>query len=250
MESAVTAFAAGLGCCALLASGGSAAAGEPVDIEIVLAVDASISVDGTELDLQRQGFAAAFRDPAVVDAIRANAQGVAVSLVLWAGAEQQRTVLGWTLLTDAASSLRFADAVDAALRVDPGFQGKTAIGDAMYFALRSLDANAYAGGRRKIDLSGDGHANEGFKPEPVRDFAVLSGVTVNGLAIINDEPYLEEYYRTHVVGGPGAFVVVAADYQAFVDAIRRKLLQELTPAPTAGVAPDDDRRWRRVTSAR
>ena len=87
--------------------------------------------------------------------------------------------------------------------------------------------------RRKIDVSGDGHANEGLRPERVRDFAVSSGITINGLAIINDEPYLEEYYRRHVIGGPGAFVLVAADYHDFVEAIRRKLLRELTSAETA-----------------
>ena len=70
----------------------------------------------------------------------------------------------------------------------------------------------------------------------MRDFAVLSGVTVNGLAIVNDEPYLEDYYRHHVIGGPGAFVMAAADYQDFVEAIRRKLLRELSPAETAGEA--------------
>ena len=90
------------------------------------------------------------------------------------------------------------------------------------------------GARRKIDVSGDGHANEGLKPDRVRDYAVLSGVTVNGLAIINDEPYLEEYYREHVIGGSGAFVMVAADYPDFVEAIRRKLLRELTPVEVAG----------------
>lgn len=221
---------------ALLASGSKAGA-EPVDIELVLAVDVSISVDGSELDLQRQGLAAAFRDPAVAAAIAANAQGVAVSVVLWAGAEQQETVVDWALLTDAATSARFADAIDTALAVDPDLAGKTAIGDALYFALKSLDANGWDGVRRKIDVSGDGHANEGFKPEPVRDFAVLSSVTINGLAIVNDEPYLEQYYRDYVIGGPGAFVIVAADYQDFVEAIRRKLLQELLPAPTAHRVP-------------
>ena len=181
-----------------------------------------------------QGLAAAFRDPAIIAAIQANAQGVAVSVMLWAGADQQRTVVDWARLTDGPSSLAFADTIDAALRIDPEYFGKTAIGSAMYVALQALDANSYAGIRRKIDVSGDGHANEGFKPEPVRDFAVLSGVTVNGLAIINDEPYLEEYYRRHIIGGPGAFVMVADDYQDFVEAIRLKLLRELTPAETAG----------------
>ncbi len=222
-----------LACLTALVGVEHAVAQELIDIELVLAVDMSISVDGGELDLQRQGFAAAFRDPAVIEAIRANAQGVAVSLVLWAGAEQQRTAVDWHHLNDADTSLAFAATIDRALRIDPEFFGKTAIGSAMYFALHALDANAYSGVRRKIDISGDGHANEGFKPEPVRDFAVLSGVTVNGLAIINDEPYLEEYCRTHVIGGPGAFVMVAGDYEDFVEAIRLKLLQELIPGPTA-----------------
>ena len=213
---------------------GSPAAAQPCDIELVLAVDVSISVDGAELDLQRQGYAEAFRDPEVIAAIAANAGGVAITIVQWAGQGQQRTAVAWALLTDADSSLRFAATVDRALAVDPEFQGKTALGDALYYGLRSLDANGFEGLRRKIDVSGDGHANEGFKPERVRDFAVLSGVTVNGLAIINDEPYLEDYYRRHVIGGSGAFVMVAADYEDFVEAIRRKLLRELSSVETAG----------------
>ncbi len=109
------------------------------------------------------------------------------------------------------------------------------MGNALFVAMKSLDANAYLGARRKIDVSGDGHANEGFKPDRVRDYAVLSGVTINGLAIINDEPYLEQYYREHVIGGPGAFVMVAADYPDFVEAIRRKLLRELSPVEVSDV---------------
>jgi hypothetical protein len=219
---------------ASLIGSADAGIGQPVDIELVLAVDMSISVDGDELDLQRQGFAAAFRDPAVIAAIEANVQGVAVSVMLWAGAKQQRIVVDWAHLTDAPSSLAFADRIDAALRVDPEYFGKTALGSALYVALESLDANVYGGTRRKIDVSGDGRANEGFKPARVRDFAVLSGVTINGLAIINDEPYLEDYYRGQVIGGPGAFVLVADDYGDFVEAIRLKLLRELTPIETAG----------------
>ena len=216
-----------------LAQPGSPAAAQPCDIELVLAVDVSISVDGMELDLQRQGYAEAFRDPEVIAAIAANAGGVAITIVQWAGQGQQRTAVAWALLTDADSSLRFAATVDRVLAVDPEFQGKTALGDALYYGLQSLNGNGFEGLRRKIDVSGDGRANEGFKPERVRDFAVLSGVTVNGLAIINDEPYLEDYYRGHVIGGPGAFVMAAADYEDFVEAIRRKLLRELSPGETS-----------------
>jgi hypothetical protein len=165
----------------------------------------------------------------VAAAIAANAQGVAVSVVLWAGAEQHETAVDWALLTDASTSARFADGIHTALAVDPDLAGKTAIGDALYFALESLDANGWDGVRRKIGVSGDGHANKGFKSEPVRDFAVRSGVTINGLAISNDEPYLEQYYRDHVIGGLGAFVMAAGDYQDFVEAIRRKLLQDSPP---------------------
>jgi hypothetical protein len=226
--------AGSFGCLVLFVYVSAAAAAEAVDIELVLAVDRSISVDGPELDLQRQGLAAAFRDPAVIEAIRLNSQGVAVSVMLWAGVDQHETVVDWSRLTDAGTAARFADAIDAALRLGPTFGGKTALGDALWFALRSLAGNRYDGALRKVDVSGDGRANEGLRPEPVRDAAVLSGVTINGLAIINDDQNLEEYYRTHVIGGPGAFVMVAADYADFVEAIRRKLLRELTPAPIAG----------------
>ncbi len=218
----------------LLGLAGSAAAEEPVDIELALAVDVSISVDGAELALQRQGFSAAFRDPEIIDAIAGNAAGVAVMVMVWAGTDQQLIAVDWRHLTDAASSRAFADAIDAALAIDPELQGKTAIGNALYSAIRGIGDNAYLGARRKIDLSGDGHANEGFKPDRVRDFAVLSGITVNGLAILNDEPYLEQYYREHVIGGPGAFVMTAAAYTDFVEAIRRKLLRELSPVEVSG----------------
>ena len=207
---------------------------EAVDIELALAVDVSISVDGDELALQREGLSASFRDPQIIDAIRGNAAGVAVMVLVWAGTDQQLVAVDWHHLTDAATSLAFADAIDAALATDPDLQGKTALGNALYVAVQSLEGNAFRGARRKVDVSGDGHANEGFKPVLVRDYAVALGITVNGLAILNDEPYLEQYYREQVIGGPGAFVMVAADYHDFVQAIRRKLLRELTPVEVSG----------------
>lgn len=218
----------------LLVTTAAVNAQEVVDLELALAVDVSISVDGSELGLQRQGLSAAFRDQAIINAIAGNPAGVAVMVMVWAGTDQQLVAVNWRRLTDAASSLAFADEIDSALAIDLDLQGKTAIGNALHFALRSLEGNAYLGARRKIDVSGDGHANEGFRPERVRDYAVFSGVTVNGLAIVNDEPYLEQYYREHVIGGPGAFVMAAADYGDFVEAIRRKLLRELTPVEVSG----------------
>ena len=180
-----------------------------------------------ERHLQRRGLAAAFRDPGVIRAIGAHAQGVAVSVMAWAGAGQQATVVGWARLGDEASVLRFAAAIDAMGRRGPVFAGMTALGDALRRALQSLAGNGYDGTLRKVDVSGDGAANEGLRPEAVRDAAAAAGVTVNALAIVTDEPQLDDYYRRHVIVGPDAFVMVAGDYADFADALRRKLLREL-----------------------
>jgi hypothetical protein len=208
----------------------AAIAKENVDLELVLAVDVSGSVDATEQALQRHGLVAAFRDPEVSEAIAALPQGLAVALVAWAGAGQQQTPVGWRRLTDRASAEDFAARVDAALAVPFG-PGKTAIGGALAWSLAELAGNGFDG-RAKIDVSGDGF-NDGAPPGPVRDAAVASGITINGLAITSDEPYLADYYQRNVAGGPGSFVVIASDYRAFGAAIRRKLLRELVPGPTA-----------------
>jgi hypothetical protein len=210
----------------------SAYGAEAVDIELVLAVDVSGSVDGAEQELQRRGLAAAFRDPGVVAAIRALPSGLAAAVVAFAGAAQCRTVVDWRLLTDQASTEGFADAVGDAFPVAFDYTHKTAIGDALVCSRDELAHNGFQG-RATIDVSGDGHTTDGVYPGPVRDAAVAAGVTINGLAIVNEEPYLEDYYRRNVVGGSGAFVMTADDYDAFGKAIRRKLLRELEPGPTA-----------------
>jgi hypothetical protein len=223
----------GLAIAAMVALAPAAARGsQSVDVELVLAVDLSGSVDDAEQGLQREGLVAAFRDPEVVGAIAALPEGVAVALVGWAGAGQVRTLVAWRWLTDRTSAEDFAARVGAALPVAFGPGGKTAIGDALTWSLAELAGNRFAG-RAKIDVSGDGHNTDGAYPGPVRDAAVALGVTINGLAIVNDEPYLANYYRKNVVGGPGAFVMTADDYRAFGEAIRRKLLRELAPGPTA-----------------
>jgi hypothetical protein len=208
----------------------SAARGEPVDIELVLAVDVSGSVDGAELALQREGLAAAFRDPEVIDAITALPRGVAVALVVWAGV--QRTAIAWRWLTDRASAEDFAARVEAALPPTFVAGGNTAIGDALIWSLAELAGNAFDG-RAKIDVSGDGRSNSGAYPSQVRDAAVRAGVTINGLAILNEQPNVAEFYRTNVIGGPGAFVMAANDYLNFGEALRRKLIRELAPGPVA-----------------
>ena len=228
---AIGTMAAALASLSLVAS-----AAQPVDIELVLAVDVSGSVSSGEQELQRTGIARAFRDPEVIAAIRALPSGLATAVVAFAGAAQCRTVVDWRLLADRASVQDFADAVADAFPVAFDYAHKTAIGDALAWSLDELARNVFQG-RAKIDVSGDGHTTDGAYPGPVRDAAVAAGVTINGLAILNEEPYLQDYYRRNVVGGPGAFVMTADDYDAFGEAIRRKLLRELAPGPTASRQP-------------
>ncbi|HEX6014613.1 MAG TPA: DUF1194 domain-containing protein, partial [Geminicoccaceae bacterium] len=193
---------AGLAIAAVAAALAPAAArgGERVDVELVLAVDASGSVDAAELALQRAGLAAAFRDPEVIDAIAALPRGVAAALVTWAGV--QETAVGWRRRTDRASAAEFAARVEAALPAAFGAGGNTALGDALARSLAELAGNGFDG-RAKIDVSGDGRSNSGAQPRQVRDAAVRAGVTINGLAILNEQPNVAEYYRTDVIGGPG-----------------------------------------------
>lgn len=202
-----------------------------VDLELILAVDASGSVDEGEFELQTRGLAEAFRDPAVGAALAAYAPGgAALSLMQWSGRGQQVVTVDWTLVRDGAAAHAFADAIAGAGR---RLLGETAIAEALAFAIDQLERNRFEGARRVIDLSGDGAANAGGDPEAARDAAVALGITVNGLAIINEAPVLDYYYAERVVGGPGAFTMVAKDYQDFAQAIRRKLLREIEGAGLA-----------------
>lgn len=202
-----------------------------VDLELMLAVDASGSVDAREFDLQTQGLAAAFRDPEVSAALAAYAPGgAAVALMQWSGRGQQVLAVDWTLVRDRAAAHAFADAIAGAGR---RLLGETAIADALAFAIDQLERNRFRGARRVIDLSGDGPTNAGGNPDPLRDAAVALGITVNALAIVNEAPVLDYYYAERVVGGPGAFTMVAKDYEDFAQAIRRKLLREIEGAGLA-----------------
>ncbi len=194
-----------------------------VALELVLAVDSSGSVDHVEFNLQTRGLAAAFRDPAVIDAIL-DAGPVAVALVHWSGPDQQRLALDWTLVSDAGSAARFAKAVEAVPRA---YFGATALGDVLTLSAGLFGRNPFPGGRRVIDLSGDGPNNTLHGPEAARDFAVASGITINGLAILNESPDLDVYFRDRVIGGPGSFLVVARDYRDFARAMRLKLIREI-----------------------
>jgi hypothetical protein len=205
---------------------GPAAAQNSVDLQLVLAVDASGSVNQTRFELQKQGYAAAFRDPQVLHAIGAGARrAIAVAMVQWTGPTLHVMVLDWTVIHDEASAHAVADAIAEVPRKI--FGGGTSISGAIDFSTSLLARSPYRGDRRVIDISGDGSNNAG-RPAPLaRDEAVRSGIVINGLPITSIEPDLEEYYRTNVIGGPGAFVIAAASYENFADAILNKLVNEI-----------------------
>ncbi len=203
-----------------------------VDLELALLIDVSASVNDQEFRLQADGLAAAFRDPAVRDALaRLARQGVAVSVIQWANHLSQRTAVDWTLLRGPADTQRLAARIEAMTRLDQ--RGHTAIGSALAFALEALETNRFAGLRRVIDVSGDGRANDGVPLHAARDRVLERGVTVNGLAILNELPHLDRYFRAYLIGGAGSFVMVARDYADFAAAMTRKLLREIDAAPLA-----------------
>ena len=231
----VHAFLAALGALSIAAP---APAGTPVELELVLAVDASSSVDDGEFALQMRGIAAAFRDADVQAAIAvAGGRGIAVALIQWSEFVSQRKTVDWTLLRDAAGAAALADDIAAAGRAIPG--GGTAIYGVINFALHEFDVNGYDGRRQVIDVSGDGRSDLLVPTTAARDRAVGRGVAINGLAILDDEPMLDEYYRRYVIGGAGAFVMTAADYDAFAEAIAAKLIREIGGPRVANRPPDD-----------
>ena len=203
----------------------------PVDLELVLAVDASASVSDEEFNLQVRGLAEAFRHRSVNQAIRAAGDlGLAVALIQWADYDQHALSVDWTVVRDAASARQFAKQVDGVRRT---VYGNTALGVALEFAILQLEGNGFVGRRKVIDVSGDGPSNQGSAAWLVRNFAVARGITVNGLAILNEVPTLDRYYFTNVIGGPGAFVMTANDYAAYRLAILAKLVKEISGLPTA-----------------
>ena len=225
----------------LLCQGRSTLAAEPVSLELLLAVDVSGSVDAREFRLQIQGIAQAFSDPHVLQVIRSlGEQGIAVALVQWSGASQQTLSIGWTLVHDEASATELAARIAGTSRLYD--DGDTLIGAAVNFSVRQFDGNGYEGSRRVIDISGDGggghrHATSTMMATHARDNAVARAVTINGLTIVNDVPDLDRFFRDHVIGGTGAFVVIAHDYADFAAAMIDKLVKEIGGPPVARLGP-------------
>jgi len=203
-----------------------------VDVALCLAVDASSSVDHDEFGLMMGGLAAAFRDPLVAEAARGGPRGAAaVAAILWSGPGAQGVAVPWMPLSSAEEAEALAAAIDEAPRIVPA--GATALGEGLAAALRLLAECPAGASRGVVDLSGDGAGNAGIPSGPVRDAAVAAGVTINALAVVNEEPDLPAHYAAQVIGGPGAFVAECASYAAFAEAIRRKLIRELRGALTA-----------------
>jgi hypothetical protein len=199
---------------------------ENVDLQLLLAVDVSISVDADEYALQIRGLAAALRNPEVIDAISAAApNGVAMALMQWAGPREQTLSVPWSEVRDRVSAEAFAHSVESVRR--PGTDGGTAIGDALAQGIALLADSRFHGARQVIDVSGDGKTNLGESPAPVRLRATASGIIINGLVILNEEPQLSDYYFWRVVGGPGSFVLRAQTFDDFALAIRMKLIREI-----------------------
>src|SRR5262249_37421305 len=211
----------------LLLPGRPAAAQTSVDLALVLAVDASGSVDQFRFDLQKQGYVAAFRSPRVVRAIASGgANGaIAVTMVQWTGPALQVHVVPWMTIRDAASAEAVAAAIDKAPR--ELFGGGTSISGAIDYGLSLLQIAPRKATRRVVDISGDGSNNRGRSVREARDEAVASGIVINGLPIIALEPGLDRYFYDNVIGGPGAFVVAAESYETFGDAILKKLITEI-----------------------
>lgn len=197
-----------------------------VDLQLVLAVDASGSVNQERFDLQKEGYATAFRNPRVLRAIRSGrTQSIAATMAQWTGPSQQIQVVPWTLIRDQASADAFADAVAKSQR--QLFGGGTSISGAIDYGVSIMPSSPYQGLKRVIDISGDGSNNRGRSVTQARDEAVRAGMTINGLPILALEPDLDRYYFDNVIGGPGAVMVPAASYDAFAEAILKKLIIEI-----------------------
>jgi hypothetical protein len=216
----------------------------PVDVELVLAVDISFSMDPSEQELQREGYIKALTSTEFLRALREGANGkIAVTYVEWAGAHDQKIVMPWRLIEGPES----ADAVAGEIARAPYRRAsRTSISGALHFSKTLFDSSGYRGLRRVIDVSGDGANNAGPLVVAARDEIIAMGITINGLPIMLNRPNmgymdvaeLDVYYEDCVIGGAGAFVVPIREREKFRDAVRTKLVLEIAGRmPEAKVVP-------------
>jgi hypothetical protein len=226
----------------LLAQVRLARADEEVDLLLVLAVDVSRSIDQTKFLLQRDGYAAAISNRGVLEAIRSGPhQRIGLNFVEWSGFGAQKLVIDWTVIDSPDTARRFGDQIVEAPR---SFADRTSISGGIEFAAAQIARSPLKAPRHIIDVSGDGTNNAGRDVGGARDEAAAKGIIINGLVILSDSQLLfnaehtnppgglEKYYRDNVIGGPGAFVMVAEDFNAFGKAIIKKLIAEIAAAPS------------------
>jgi len=218
-----------------------ASAAETVDLLLVFAADVSRSIDQEKFQLQRDGYAAAITNPRVLDAVRSGPHHrIAVCFVEWSGIGAQKLLIDWTVIGDSASAQQFAAQLAEAPR---SFADRTSISGAIEFSMAQLERAPFEAARRTIDVSGDGTNNAGRDVKLARDEALAKGVAINGLVILSEHPLswnaehtnppggLDRYYQNNVVGGPGAFVMVAQNFTSFGQAIMNKMIAEIAAVP-------------------
>jgi hypothetical protein len=219
---------------AALATATSARGQTPVDLQLVLAVDVSRSIDEVEAELQRRGYIEALTSDRVVDAILSGEnRRIAICYTEWAGAHYQTVVIDWTVIDSPVAARRFADKLAEAPRTS---QSWTAVGAALAHAGQRFENAPFVAKRRVIDVSGDGRTNDGPPAEIARDRLVSQGIVINGLPVMMNRSNfgrppdltLDKYYEESVIGGPGAFLVVADNFDHFGRAVRSKLVREIS----------------------
>ena len=232
------------GIAALLTLAGPAQAENlPVDVSLVLSVDVSLSMAEDEAKFQRHGYVAALRDKRIIDSIKSGMYGrIALTYIEWSSVTDQRILVGWHIISDAASADAFADELDKA----PFKTGTTtSISAGVDFCAHQIETAPYTATRKVIDVSGDGYSDYGRPMTESRDAAVAAGITINGLPVMNPRPSwresappdLDKYYARNVIGGPGSFFLVVRDLKDFDEAVLRKLILEIASRAQAGPKP-------------
>ena len=223
-----------VGSLAALAAATAAKADTPVDLQLVLAVDVSRSIDEVEAELQRRGYIEALTNDRVIDAILSGEhRRIALCYTEWAGTHYQMVVIDWTVIDSATTARRFAEKLAEAPRTS---QSWTAVGAAMAHAAQRFEGSGFTSRRRVIDISGDGRTNDGPPAELVRDKLVALGIVINGLPVMMNRTNfgrppdltLDTYYEENVIGGPGSFMIVADNFEHFGRAVRTKLVREVS----------------------
>ncbi len=220
---------------------------EQVDLLLVLAADVSRSVDDGKFKLQREGYFNAIADPRVVRAMTAGPSGrIALCFFEWASEHEQKVIVDWVQIAGETHARDVARRIREAPRA---FIGRTSISAAIDYGLKQLARSPFQGARRIINVSGDGTNNAGRDVTVARDEAIGNGVTINGLVILSEiplatNPYytnppggLTAYYENNVIGGPGAFVVEAQNFESFGQLLISKLIKEIAAGPQSDDQP-------------